>query len=63
MDKPVLVIEAPELSDEAAAVVRDFLFDLVNAFESHYYHKRKRYYQQSENRKCSHESPEEQEPF
>ena len=37
MDKPVIIIEAPELNDEAVTSVYQFLQDLVLAFESHYY--------------------------
>lgn len=37
MDKPVLIIEAPELDDDGAASVYHFLQELVLAFESHYY--------------------------
>ena len=44
MDKPVLIIDAPELNDEAVASVQGFLQELMLAFESHYYHRLQRYY-------------------
>ena len=46
MDKPVLVIEMPELDDEAAVGLQQFLQELTNAFESHYLRQIKRYYRQ-----------------
>ena len=44
MDKPVLIIEMPELDDEAAVGVQQFFQELTNAFESHYLRQIKRYY-------------------
>jgi hypothetical protein len=41
MDKPVLIIEAPELDDDAADRVLDFLQELINAFDVHYYFRKK----------------------
>ena len=46
MDKSILMIEVPELSDEAIVTIHDFLHEVVMAFESYYCHKLKRYYQQ-----------------
>lgn len=46
MDKPVLIIEMPELNDEAAVGLQQFLQELTNAFESHYLSQIKRYYRQ-----------------
>jgi len=45
MDKPVLIIEMPELDDEAVMGLQQVLQELTNAFESHYLHQIKRYYQ------------------
>jgi len=45
MDKPVLIIEMPELDDEAAVGLQHFLQELANAFETHYLRQIKRYYQ------------------
>jgi len=53
MDKSVLIIEMPELDDEAAVGFQQFLQELTNAFESHYLHQIKRYY-----RKLYHEDEE-----
>lgn len=44
MDKSVLIIEMPELSDEGVAEVHNVLQALMNAFESHYLHQLKRYH-------------------
>ena len=44
MDKPVLIIEMPELDDEAAVSLQQFFQELTNAFESHYLHQIERYY-------------------
>lgn len=44
MDKSVLIIEMPELSDEGAAEVHIVLQALMNAFESHYRHHLNRYH-------------------
>lgn len=45
MDKQMLIIEMPELNDEAAAGLQYFLQELTNAFESHYLNQIKRYYE------------------
>ena len=45
MDKPVLIIEMPELDDKAVVDLQQFLQELTNTFESHYLHQIKRYYQ------------------
>jgi hypothetical protein len=45
MDKPVIIIEMPELDDEAAVVLQQFFQDLTNAVEIHYLRQIKRYYQ------------------
>ena len=48
MERDILIIDAPELSDEGAASVNTFLQEFILAFESHYlcqlhrYHKRLR---------------------
>lgn len=53
MDKPVLMIDMPELSDEAIVRIQEFLQDLMNSFESQNAVSIKRYYQKlySENEK------------
>jgi hypothetical protein len=42
MDKPVFIIEVPKLSDQQCVAVQDFLWDLIRAFESQYFHQLKR---------------------
>ncbi len=44
MDKSVLMIEMPELSEEVLAEIQGFLETLTEAFGSHYYHQLTRYY-------------------
>jgi len=63
MDKPVLIIEAPELNDEAAAIVLDFLQDILNAFDSHVYYQRQRNKQLLHRASCRNEAPEDKGPF
>lgn len=43
MDKPILIIDAPELCNEAVAGMQNFLQELMNAFDSHYYYRQKYY--------------------
>lgn len=47
MDKPVFIIEMPDLDDKAVAGVQDFLWELVMSFESRYFHQLQRYHRQS----------------
>lgn len=44
MYKPVLIIELPELSDEAVAGIHNFLQEFRDAFETHYYSQMVRNY-------------------
>lgn len=46
MDKPLLIIEMPELSDEAVIGIHQFLEEIREAFESHYFYQMQRYYRQ-----------------
>jgi len=48
MDKPVLIIEMPELSYAQAAGIEEFLHAVVKAFENHYHHQLREYYRQLE---------------
>ena len=41
---PSLWLAKPELSDEAAAQLLDFLYDLLTAFENAYFDQLHRYY-------------------
>lgn len=63
MDKPVLIIEAPELNDEAATIVLDFLQDILNAFDSHVYYQRQRNKKLLHRASCRNEVPEDKDPF
>lgn len=63
MDKPVLVIEAPELNDEAAAIVLDFLQEFINAFDVHFYHRLQRHKQLLHRARCSDEAADNEDPF
>jgi hypothetical protein len=46
MDKPVLIIEMPELSNESVVSILDFLQEIMNAFECHYDNQIKQHYRQ-----------------
>lgn len=47
MDNPVLIIDTPRLSDEAAVGAYEFLQAFMMAFESHYFCQLRRYNQQA----------------
>ena len=32
----LMLVDPPRLSDDAASEMRDFLYELINAFENHY---------------------------
>ena len=42
-----LVIEAPRLTDEAAANLQNFFYTLMESFEEHYHYQTERYYHES----------------
>ena len=44
MNKSVLIIDMPELSDEAIALIQEFLQDLATSFESQHIIPIRRYY-------------------
>ena len=46
MDKPILLIELPKLSDEAVIGIHHFLEEFREAFESHYFYQMQQYYRQ-----------------
>lgn len=48
MDNPVLFIEMPELNNESAFALCEFLHTLAASFESHYDRQLREYYQQQE---------------
>jgi hypothetical protein len=43
-----MFVDPPQLTDEAAAEVLDFLFELTNAFENQYLEQLRRHYQSNE---------------
>lgn len=43
--RSMLFVDLPELSDESASDMLDFLYELTTAFESHYGAQLRRYYQ------------------
>lgn len=45
MDRPVIIIDAPELDDKTTVCVQNFLHELLLAFEGHYLHQLKRAHQ------------------
>jgi hypothetical protein len=44
----LILIDPPQLSDEAASEMLDFLYELLTAFENHYANQLRRYQQSSE---------------
>ena len=44
MQEPMLIIEPPVLTDEAVASLQDFLYTFIEAFDSHYEQRLRRYY-------------------
>ncbi len=47
MDKPVLIIQAPELNDESVVGIYIFLQELIMAFESHYFQQLREHHQEA----------------
>ena len=49
MDTPsLMLVEPPELNDETASEMLDFLYQLVNAFENQYRNQLRRHHQSTE---------------
>ena len=49
MNKPsLMLIESPELDDETASEMLDFLYQLVNAFENQYRNQLQRHHQSTQ---------------
>ena len=46
--QPLLFLGPPDLSDETASEMLDFLFQLTTAFENHYAGQLRRYYQEGD---------------
>lgn len=44
----LIFADAPDLTDEAASEIREFLYEVITAFENKYYGHLKRYDQQCE---------------
>ena len=44
----LMLVEPPELTDETASEMLDFLYQLVNAFENQYGNQLRRHYQSTE---------------
>lgn len=47
MDKPVLMIEMPELNTESVILVHNFLESLLHSFEAHYFNQIRDHYRSS----------------
>lgn len=62
MEKPVLIIEAPILTNEAVASVLEFLHEVITAFEAHYYHQLQQHHR-SLSRCCVPDINSDQDPF
>lgn len=63
MDKPVLIIKAPELNDEAATIVLDFFQNILNAFDAHVYYQRQQNKQLLYCPSCRNKIPGNKDPF
>ena len=48
MDKPVFIVEMPALSDQDVIVIENFLWDVIQAFESRYFHQLQRHHRNRE---------------
>jgi hypothetical protein len=44
----LLFVDPPDLSDETASEILDFLYELTTAFENHYAAQLRRYYQKGD---------------
>ena len=44
----LLFVDPPDLSDETASEILDFLYELATAFENHYAAQLRRYYQEGD---------------
>ena len=44
----LLFVDPPDLSDETASEILDFLYELTTAFENHYAAQLRRYYQEGD---------------
>ena len=63
MEKDVLIIDAPKLSDEGATSVNTFLQEFILAFESHYLCQLHRYHKQLRDDPSLNEWAEGEDPF
>lgn len=48
MDRPVLIIEMPDLTYAQVAGIEEFLYALIKAFDNHYHQQLQEYYRQLE---------------
>ena len=53
MNKTVLTIEIPELSDELAVSIQNMLYSMLDTFDTHYCNQIERYYRMERYRHCS----------
>ena len=53
MNRTVLTIEIPELSDNAAASIQNMLYAMMDTFDNQYCHQIERYYRMERCRHCS----------
>jgi hypothetical protein len=44
----LLLLDPPDLSDQSASEMLDFLYELTTAFENHYFAQLRRYYQEDD---------------
>jgi hypothetical protein len=53
MNRTVLTIEIPELSDELAICIQNMLYAMMDTFDTQYCHQIERYYRMERYRRCS----------
>lgn len=64
MNKNTLIIEAPELNDQSVAILHNFIYEILDAFETRYYYQlHKRYNRHSCRMQSRIKSTESQDPF
>ena len=62
-ERIMLIPNPPTLSDEAAATITQFLFDIAMAAEMHYGCQLRRHYRNKANLHCENQAEDDSDPF
>lgn len=62
MDNPVLIVYMPDLETSQVVAIHNFIQQLSNAFENHYFAQMQQYYKTLSDQADNHQD-EDQEPF